>query len=89
MYKCRILPSRAANSPNIGINMHGFRFPLLSDQPPANKIISIPKTESGNEKPTNKPSVKLFSFDHTIHILNVLLNSPNGAVIKFNFVSNF
>lgn len=43
---CLHLPIRAASSPIIGINIHGFRFPRLSDHPPANRIIKIPKTES-------------------------------------------
>lgn len=40
------LPINAASSPNKGINMHGLRFPRLSDQPPAKRIITIPNTES-------------------------------------------
>lgn len=47
------LPSKAASSPSIGINMHGFRLPLLSDHPPANNIIMIPNTESEKKKKKN------------------------------------
>lgn len=45
-----LLPSKTASSPIIGSSMHGFRLPLLSDHPPANKIITIPNTDSNKQK---------------------------------------
>lgn len=58
---CSSLPINDANSPIKGSNIHGFRVPFLSLQPPANRIIIIPNTES-----LRKKKKKLYSFNYLI-----------------------
>lgn len=44
------LPKYPANSPIIGISIHGLRLRLRSDQPPANNTITMPKIDSEYHK---------------------------------------
>lgn len=71
-----VSPSCPNDSPIWGIRMHGFRFPLLSLQLPANKTRTIPIVESK------------FQIHHSL-LRNFIKTIPNGAMYALIVLPSF